>query len=192
MQRGIKKNTTRMAVLLTAALLMAAGAFAQTEAAVAPPFNKTAQPKNNYVSFGGACLIAISDDMVTASPSVQASWVTPRLFMDLFGLGVHVGVIAPFTLDPFQVALGATLIAGPAMVVFDKGAFSVPLTVGAHADYISFDNKKWVWNIGAGAVADFVWQFGKKWFAYGRMQMACNFGAFEFHITPGLGMGLSW
>ena len=191
MHRGIKKNTTRMAALLTAALLMAAGAFAQTEAAVAPPFNKTAQPKNNYVSFGGACLIAISDDMVTASPSVQVSWVNPRLFMDLFGLGVHAGAFMPIIIDATFTGLGATLIAGPAMVVFDKGAFSIPITVGAHADYFSF-GEKWVWNIGAGAVADFVWQFGKKWFAYGRVQMACNFGAFEFHITPGLGMGLSW
>ena len=179
---------------MLAAALWTAEAFAQTGPDIEPPFNETAQPKSNYVPFGGACIFTISDDMVAEVPNVQVSWVKPRLFMDLFGLGVHAGLFVPVFIYKESViigGLGATLIAGPAMVVFNKGAFSIPVTVGVHADYLILINR-WVWNIGAGAVADFVWQFGKKWFAYGRVQMACNFGAFEFHITPGLGMGLSW
>ena len=175
--------------------LLAAEASAQTGADLEPPLNEAARPKSAYVAFGGACTFTLSDDAVAAGPGVQVSWVKPRLFMDSFGLGVHAGAFVPFLISEESVktfsGLGAALIVGPAMVVFNKGAFSIPVTVGVHADYFITRDASWVWNIGAGAVADFVWQFGKKWFAYGRAQMACNFGKFEFLITPGLGLGFS-
>ena len=150
------------------------------------------ESKNNQLSFGAACLVALSDDTVSAGPGLQFSWLNPRLFRDFMGLGVHTGLIMPIGENS---GYGATLIAGPSIIAFDNGVFRIPITLGVHADYVMTDSPQgdylWVWNIGAGAVADFVWQFGKKWYAYGRVQMACNFGKFEFHLTPGLGMGLS-
>ncbi|MCL1815781.1 MAG: hypothetical protein FWG27_08200 [Treponema sp.] len=152
---------------------------------------KADQSKNNQFSFGAACLVALSDDTVSVGPSLQFSWLNPRLFRNFIGLGVHAGLIVP--IGEYS-GYGATLIAGPAMTVFDNGLFRIPITLGAHADFVMFMEiaDRWVWNIGAGTVADFVWHFGTKWYAYGRVQMACNFGEFEFLITPGLGMGFSW
>ncbi|MCL1813394.1 MAG: hypothetical protein FWG29_07715 [Treponema sp.] len=149
------------------------------------------QSKTNYFSFGAACIVAFSDDMISAGPGLQFSWVKSRLFTNFLGMGIHIAAIMPIGED---IGLGATLIAGPAMIVFDNGKFKIPITLGVHGDFVMGGERDldWVWNIGAGAVADFVWQFGKKWYAYARVQMACNFGVFEFHLTPGLGMGLSW
>jgi hypothetical protein len=147
------------------------------------------QGKNNQLSFGAACLVALSDNTVSVGPSIQVSWLNPSLFTDFLGLGIHFGLIMPIGQE---IGYGATLIIGPSMTVFNNGTFRIPITLGVHADHVVLQYPDlWVWNVGAGAVADFVWQFGKKWYAYSRVQAAFNFGAFEFLITPGLGMGIS-
>jgi hypothetical protein len=94
-----------------------------------------------------------------------------------------------------ELGLGATLIAGPSITAYDNGTFRIPITLGLHANYVMLtanaeNPMTWVWNIGAGAVNDFVWQFGEKWYAYGRIQIVCNFGALEFLASPGLGAGI--
>jgi hypothetical protein len=151
------------------------------------------QDKSSQLSFGASCTVALSDGTVSVGPGLQFSWLRPRQFNNFLGLGVHFGLLAPIG---EEFGIGATLIAGPSMTVYDNGVFKIPITLGIHADFVigiigatSF-SEIWVWNVGAGAVTDFVWQFGSKWYAYGRVQAACNFGAFEFHITPGLGMGI--
>ena len=142
--------------------------------------------KNRQTSFGAAFIIALSDDMVSVGPSVQFSQVYSSLFTDFIGLGIHGGLIMPISED---IGFGVTLIAGPSITIYDNSQFKIPITLGMHANYVISGNH-WIWNIGTGLVTDFVWQFSSRWFGYGRVQMACNFGAFEVLITPGLGLGL--
>jgi hypothetical protein len=178
-----KKRWMLMAAGLLAAAVFAAGLGAQ----------EGQRPRANHVSLGLSWLTALSDGMVTGHPGVQLSWFNPRLFTDRVGLGVHGGLSAAMYEKKFR-GIAATLLAGPAVTIFDNGRFRLPLTLGVHADYFRMKDKsltRWTWNIGAGAATDLIWQFGGKWYAYGRVQAACNFGAFEFLVTPGLGVGIS-
>jgi hypothetical protein len=168
--------------MLAVALLLAAGAglFAQERRGPAP----------QYFSAGAGLLTAFSDGKVSLSPGLQAAWVNPRLFTNFMGLGVHAGAYVHIDTSPVKVnGFIASLLAGPAFMVFDNGRFRLPVTAGVHADYARASGD-WVWNIGAGAAADLVWQFGERAYAYARVQGACNFGVLEFLLSPGLGVGL--
>jgi len=145
------------------------------------------QGKSDQLSFGASCIIALSDETVSVGPGLQVSWVSPCLFTDFLGLGIHGGLIMPIGQE---IAYGLTLIAGPCMTVYDNDTFRIPITLGINANYVIIQLPEfWVWNVGIGAVSDFVWQINQKWFTYGRVQAVFNLGAFEFLITPGLGMG---
>ena len=180
----MKKKTVIAAALL---LAFAAAAWGQ----------ETPGPRTNHLSFGLGGLVALSDGMVSLGPGLQVSWFNPRLFTSALGLGIHFGAFLPIFVGALneQATLGvaATLLAGPSRTFFDNGRFRIPVTLGIHVDYVVDVEylKSWVWNIGAGAAADIIWQFGRKWYAYGRVQAACNFGKFEFLVTPGLGVGYS-
>ncbi|MCL2601499.1 MAG: hypothetical protein FWD91_01665 [Treponema sp.] len=105
----------------------------------------------NQVSFGGGAIIAVSDGGISLGPALQVSWVNTGLFTDRLGLGIHPSIMMPIG---DEIGLGATLIAGPAMTVFDNGTFRIPITLGLHADYVFAMQVegRWVWNIGAGTV----------------------------------------
>jgi len=148
------------------------------------------QGKNNQLSFGTSCLVALSDKTLSIGPGLQVSWLAPGFFTDFLGLGIHVGLIMPIGQE---IGYGVTLIAGPGMTIFDNSKFRIPVTLGMHINYAFIQLPEfWVWNFGIGAVSDFVWQFGRKWYAYGRVQAVLNIGSFEFLATPGLGLGLSF
>jgi hypothetical protein len=64
--------------------------------------------------------------------------------------------------------------------------------VGDNQNSASAEPDAYAINLGLGVVGDFEWHFGERWYAYGRVAFALNFGAFEFLLMPGLGMGFSF
>ena len=81
-------------------------------------------------------------------------------------------------------------------MIYDNGVFAIPVTAGVHYNVVG----AWAgatggfgMNIGAGASFDFLWRFGQKWHAYGRVMAVYNFAAGgEFLMFPGLGLGFSF
>ena len=162
------------------------------------------EAKNNHFAFGAGAMISIDTVEVALAPGLHFSWYNSKLFKNFIGLGAHVGVYMPITAR--RLSLVASGIFGAAYTVFDNGKFAIPITAGLHFDYVralydkqygefvtadEYPNIQAI-NLGIGAVGDFEWHFGKKWYAYGRLTLACNFaGGFEFLLTPALGMGFS-
>jgi len=151
---------------------------------------------NNNIAFGAEGLFAFDKIGVSMGPGLQVSWYNSKLFMDAFGLGVHVGILMPIYEQKLNLAISG--IVGATYTVFDNGVFAIPITAGLHFDYITaiYDPEiglityNSAINLGLGVVGDFVWRFSEKWHAYGRVAFALNFGAFEFLLMPGIGVGV--
>ena len=78
-------------------------------------------------------------------------------------------------------------------MLYDNGVFAIPATAGLHFDLVTaFDSGLTKINLGIGADFDFVWRFSEKWHAYARVMAVFNFGAIEFLMFPGLGVGFSF
>ncbi|MCL1911928.1 MAG: hypothetical protein FWG13_06960, partial [Leptospirales bacterium] len=82
---------------------------------------------------------------------------------------------------------------------FERGAFSLPVTLGDHFDYVSPDidgddrNVKAAINMGIGAAVDAVYQFGSSWNVFGRLIAIYNFGdGGEFLLMPAIGAGFKF
>ena len=155
------------------------------------------QGSANDFNFGLSCLIAVSDKAAAPGPGLAAAWYNTRLFGPL-GVGAHFNFVMPIVKTDFDysnMGLAASLLAGPAYMIYDNGVFALPLTAGAHFDFVvGFgDTTTTAINLGAGAGLDFLWRFGKKWHAYARLLAVYNFGGGgEFLAFPGLGIGFSF
>jgi len=165
--------------------------------------NIHAQEKNqsNYVNFGGDFLLMVSDGGASVGTGVALSWYNPRLFTDWLGIGTHVNVLATFVRNglvkenSMNAGIAVSLLAGPSFLVFQRGAFILPVTAGFHFDYIDgfIFNSVHFWGINMGIGADAVYQFGKRWNMYGRILAVYNFGGGgEFLLIPSIGAGLKF
>jgi hypothetical protein len=189
----IKKETimTKRKVLALVVILM----MALSAANIHPQ-----EAGDNHFAFGPGVLVPIDGTGVSAGPGLQFSWYNSKLFGGFVGLGAHVGTFMPITEARLSLAISG--IVGATYTVFDNGTFAIPITAGLHFDYVkalydrqnsaSAEPDAYAINLGLGVVGDFEWHFGKKWYAYGRVAFALNFGAFEFLLMPGLGMGFSF
>jgi hypothetical protein len=161
--------------------------------------NIHAQEANNHLAFGVGGLFSIDKIGVGMGPGLQVSWYNSKLFNNFIGLGAHLGVLMPITKERLSLGISATV--GATYTVFDNGTLAIPITAGLHFDFVTAllnietgDGLvgMYAMNIGLGVVTDFEWHFSQKWYAYGRVALAFNFGAFEFLLMPGIGMGFSF
>ena len=148
----------------------------------------------NNLDFGIACLIAVSDDTVAPGPGVAVSWYNSKLF-GAVGIGTYIHLVTPLLnadYDRINMGMTTSLLAGINYIIFDNGTFTLPVTAGFHISHVT-TFQIWTINLGIGTNIDFLWRFGIKWHAYGRVMAAYNFGASgEFLFYPGLGVGLSF
>ena len=156
------------------------------------------ETKQNYFNFGAGGLIAISDGGVSPGFGLATAWINPNLFSNRIGIGTYINILVPLVEDP----VGATnfggvfsILAGPSIVAIERNAFSIPITLGYHFNYVielssGGDMIPWAINMGLGLAVDAVYQFGDKWHFYGRVISIYNFGADgEFLLLPGIGLG---
>jgi hypothetical protein len=195
----IPKETimTKRKVLALAVILMMALSAANIHAQES---GDSQSAVSNHIAFGPGALVPIDGTGVTAGPGLQFSWYNSKLFGGFIGLGAHVGVFMPITKPLLSLAISG--IVGATYTVFDNGTLAIPITAGFHFNYVKalYDKPDSIYadsalsaiNLGLGVVSDFEWHFGERWYAYGRVAFALNFGAFEFLLMPGLGVGFSF
>jgi|GEM_PF-3098581 len=147
------------------------------------------QNNANYFNFGISGLLAVSDSGASFGPGITGSWINPRLFTKWLGMGTYLNLLIPFVDD--ELGIVASLLLGPSSIVFERGAFSLPVTLGLHFDYVkAFAGRRWGINMGVGAAVDAVYQLGKKWNIFGRVMAVYNFGdGGEFLLIPAIGTG---
>jgi hypothetical protein len=155
--------------------------------------------RNNNIDFGLTCLLAVSDGTFAPGPGFAADWYNAKLFKYL-GMGAFVDIVVPLVKafsdsSVTNFGLTASVLVGPAYMLFDNGTVALPLTVGYHFDWVAGFPGSFIWsiNMGVGANFDAVWRFGKRWHGYARIRAAYNFGGGgEFLMFPGLGVGKSF
>ena len=153
--------------------------------------------KENYFNFGLAGLVAVSDGGVSPGAGVAVSWNNPRLFTNWLGIGTHLNLLLPVVSneDGIEFGIVASVLVGPSIIAFERGAFSLPVTLGYHFDYVRAlaEGDRWAINMGIGVCADAVFQLGRKWNIFGRVTAIYNFGAGgEFLLIPTIGTGFKF
>ncbi|MCL1910864.1 MAG: hypothetical protein FWG13_01505 [Leptospirales bacterium] len=188
---NVKRNLIVCAIL-TIMLVCVNNGYAQ----------KYSQNKNqNYFNFGPSGLLAVSDGKTSPGVGLGAGWNNPRLFKDWLGLGAYLNILIPFVEDNVgdtQSGIVASILVGPSTIAFERGAFSLPVTLGYHFDYVASlsqggDRNVWAINMGIGAAVDAVYQFGISWNVFGRLIAIYNFGdGGEFLLMPAIGAGFKF
>ena len=160
---------------------------------------------DNNLDFGFAYLVAVSNGTGAGGPGLAVSWYNAKLFGP-FGMGAYLNIAFPIfpnaNVGKTNFGLVTSLLVGPSYMIYDNGVFAIPVTAGLHFDLVvpigmaivmersPFEMAKI--NLGIGADFDFVWRFSDKWHAYARVMAVFNFGAIEFLMFPGLGVGFSF
>ena len=147
---------------------------------------------DNNLDFGFAYLVAVSNGTGAGGPGLAVSWHNTKLFGP-FGMGAYLNIAIPIIGEKPNVGLAVSLLTGPSWMLYDNGVFAIPATAGLHFDLVTaFDSGLTKINLGIGADFDFVWRFSEKWHAYARVMAVFNFGAIEFLMFPGIGVGFSF
>ena len=156
------------------------------------------EQRNNNLNFGLTCLVAFSNDTVAPGPGAAIGWYNTKLFGPV-GLGTHIHTVIPLVkadFDRIKSGIATSLLLGVSYMIFDNNTIALPVTAGFHISHATGSGSGsdiWTINLGTGANFDFLWRFGRQWYAYGRIMASYNFGANgEFLLFPGLGAGFSF